>query len=247
MENPDYSPHYFDTRIAVLDAGGRELQTNVYRRVGGDGDDWMKSVQRKTIVTFKESADYWLQVRDLTNQRGGEHYVYRILIRPSVPHLGKSTAKTFGIVGTENEEDRINIAPGETRRLEIVSELEEGFDGAVAIDVENLPPGVRALPGSAIQEVGYLASEPGQVYEQRGAINTHDYLPVRLRTTVVLVAAKDTSPSSSPRFVRLTARPILKGHAGEAVPFQRLALMVVRKDGAPAPLNVATVAGQPKE
>jgi hypothetical protein len=222
IETPRLVPHYFDPRISVLDAQGTELFANVYRRIGGDGDDWVKELEQKTVYTFDHDGKYWLKVTDWTNQRGGRACAYRIMVRPAVPHLGNIAARTVG--GGEAEEDRVEIAPGKSRKLDVISELEEGFSGEVAIEVENLPPGVRALPAAAVGES--LSSEPGLFYESRGTIHKDRYRPVRLKTTIVLITAKDAPPTPTPRSVRLTARAISGDKAGQAFPFQEIPLMV---------------------
>ena len=237
VETPELAPHYFDPRITVRNAEGAELFTNIYRRIGSGSPHWIKSLERKTVFTFKQEGDYWLQVRDLTNQRGSDRCAYRILMRPAIPHVGNVAAQT----------DRINIAPGQAIKLTVISELEEGFAGEVAISVENLPAGVRALPAGAIG--GELPSEPG-FHEKRGAIHKERYRPVRVRTTIMLVAAKDAAPTPAPRLMRLSAEPVAKGAAGETFPFQELPLMVTTAAQAPPsakPTAADSAAKQPRE
>jgi hypothetical protein len=44
---------------------------------------------------------------------------YRVLVRPQVPHLGRVRV----------DADHINIFAGEAKKLSIVTEQEEGYDG----------------------------------------------------------------------------------------------------------------------
>ena len=234
LENPEKSPHYFSAKIAILDSKGEELLTNIYRRVGGDGDDWLKSIQQRTLFDAHKDGEYWVEIRDMTNQRGGKEFVYRILARPSIPHVGSVKARTLGLHGSEPEVDRINLAPGAVRRLDVISDLEEGFDGEVAISLENLPEGVQVFSGAAVTEK--LSAEPGRVDEARGTIDKERYLPVRVWTTILLVASPDAPPTPNPRFIRLVARPVVKDVIGAPFPGQEVAFMVT----APSETSAAT-------
>ena len=80
---------------------------------------------------------FLIQVRDLTSRVGGEEFSYRLVVRPQVPHVGKVVAEKV---------DRIHLASGESESVGVTVELEEGFEGDVALSIENLPPGVRAAP-----------------------------------------------------------------------------------------------------
>jgi len=248
LENPDKSPHYFNARIAILNSTGEEMLANIYRRVGGDGDDWLKSIQRKTLFDVQNDGDYYVELRDMTDQRGGERYVYRVLVRPAIPHVGSVKARALGVHGTEPEVDRVNLSAGEVRRLDVISDLEEGFDGEVAISVENLPEGVQAFSGAAVVE--QLSSEPGRVDEARGAVDKDRYLPTRVSTTILLVANPDAPLTLIPQSIRLVARPIVKGVVGEPIPAQELAFMVTAPNKVSAQgekLSAAAGAKQPKD
>jgi hypothetical protein len=222
IQTPALFPHYFDPRVSVLDDQGTELFANVYRRIGGDGDDWVKQLENKVVFTFERGGKYWLKVSELTNRRGNQNCAYRILIRPGVPHVGTIAAEGSG--AGEKKAEHIEVPPGKSTKLDVISELEEGFNGQVAIDVKDLPPGVRALPAAAVQQP--LPSAPGEAFEVRGTVHQERYRPVRLRTTIVLVATKDAVPSSAPQFVHLWARAISGDKIGPAFCFQEIPMMV---------------------
>jgi hypothetical protein len=224
IETPNREPPYFNPRLAIRDQSGQELVTNIYRKVAGDGDDWVKTVEPKTVYTFGRAGTYYLQVSDLVNRDGNPNFRYRILVRPQIPHMGKIAPKTFGIVGTETEEDRVNLLPGEAKKWAVISEEEEGFDGEFAISIENLPPGVQAFAAAAMERE--LPSQGGQVYETRGAVHKEYYRPQRLTTTMLLLARPDAPPTRMPQMIRLVATPILKGKAGAPHTVQEYPLMV---------------------
>jgi hypothetical protein len=226
IETPRLAPPYFAPRLAVLDGSGHEVVNNIYRKISGDGDDWAKSIEPKTIYTFEQGGEYHLRIRDLTSQNGNSDFRYRILVRPQIPHIGEVAAKTFGNIGTETEEDRINLAAGSSRKLMVLTSREEGFDGEVAISFENLPPGVQAFPATGAHPT--IGSQSGQVYEERGAIHIERYRPRRLVTTVVLVASADAPVTEMPRMARLVATPIVQGRPGLATVAQELPVMVIK-------------------
>src|SRR5207344_74509 len=80
LETPDFLPPFFNPRLGILDGQGQEIFSNVFRRVGGDGDDWIKLVQPKVTYTFERKGEYVLQIRDVTARLGQPGFKYRILI-----------------------------------------------------------------------------------------------------------------------------------------------------------------------
>src|SRR5262249_37363909 len=81
VERPGSLPPHFSPRIGIFDTEGKEILTNVYRKIDGDGDDWVKSIEPKTIFEFEKGGEYYLQMRDLTFQHGAAGFRYRVLIR----------------------------------------------------------------------------------------------------------------------------------------------------------------------
>ena len=238
VETPNSRYPHFAPRLGVTDSHGQEILTNIYRKVAGDGDDWVKSIEPKTVHSFKR-GEYYLQVRDLTSRKGNHSFRYRVLIRSRIPHMGRVVPKIFGIVGIETEEDRINLVAGETHKLVVVSAQEEGFDGEIALNIENLPPGVRAFPTAGYHRP--INSQAGQVYEERGAIQRERFRPERQLTMITLEASQDAPLTRVPSLIRLTARPILQKRPGTAHPVYVMPLMVVR------PSQAELASGKPEE
>src|SRR5712692_5085360 len=95
-------------------------------------------IQPKVIATFAEAGDYYLQIRGLTFRIGNSHCAYRVMVRDQVAHIGNASLA----------QDHVNLSPGEAQRLTVTADLEEGFDGELALTVDNLPEGIRAFPGT---------------------------------------------------------------------------------------------------
>lgn len=217
---------YFSPRLTVLDENGREILTNIYRYIGGDGDDWGKSLEPKTVHNFQQGGRYYLEIRDLTSRKGHPNFVYQVLIRPQIPHIGNVTAKTFRAGGSEFVEDRVNLPIGETRSLTIVFEREEGFKNDIAILLEHLPQGVEFMPVAAVDLT--LASQAGQVYEDRATLHNEKFRPKRQAVTILLHAKPDATLTSLPRSITLSVRVLQGNKSTVVVPVQKIWLMVVK-------------------
>lgn len=222
IETPETVPPFFNPHLVVVDGRGTELVSNIYREVAGVGDDWIKSIKAKTVYTFEEAGEYFLQIRDLTTRRAAPHFRYRVLVRPQVPHLGEIAVKT----GRGEVVDHVNLRSGETRKLTVVTEPEEGFDGEIALALENLPAGVQALAAAATT-VNPRLLETGN---GRGAMHKERFFPPRHLATIVLVAGRDAPPTPMPQQIRLTARPIVDGKIGKALAVQEILLMIYRPE-----------------
>ena len=222
IETPETLPPFFSPHLIVVDSTGTELASNIYREVGGVGDDWIKSIKAKTVYTFERAGEYFLQIRDLTTRRAAPHFRYRVLVRPQVPHLGEVAVK----MGRGEVVDHINLRSGETRKLSVVTEPEEGFDGEIALTLENLPIGVQAL-AAATTTVNPRLLETGN---GRGAMHKERFFPPRHLATIVLVAGRDAPATPMPQRIQLTARPIVDGKIGKALAVQEILLMICRPE-----------------
>ncbi|MSO22139.1 MAG: hypothetical protein EXQ58_02555 [Acidobacteria bacterium] len=225
-------PHpYFAPRLAVLGSDGKELLNNIYRKIDGDGDDWIKSLEPKTVYTFEKGGEHVLEVRDLTSRNGASQCTYRVLIRPQLPHVGRVAPKTFRVLGSsaEVEEDKINLPAGEAKKIVFIAEREEGFKGELAIGVENLPPGVEAYAGSGLDLAAFETS--GDViegrYESRGTVHKERFRPSRRLITLLLVARPEASPTPEPCLLRFFVTPVLNGKPGSRFLAYELPLMVL--------------------
>ena len=212
VETPYLPPPFFNPRVAIFDPNGKELANSIYRALGGDGDDWIKTLAPKILYTFSKAGEYRIQVRDLTSRVSGDDFTYRLVIRPQVPHVGEVAAR--GV-------DRVHLEAGESRSLQVTAELEEGFQGKVALSVENLPPGVSAASalGASDKENTTTAKPGGQIYRGR-------HFPEKRSASIMLIAASDAPPTLLPRTIRIVARPVVQGKTGDALPAQEILLTV---------------------
>ena len=225
LETPDSHPPYFNPHLAVVDGDGRELFTNVFRKVGGDGDDWQKLIQAKTVYTFEAGGVYNLQIGDVTSRLGKPSFKYRILVRPKIPHVGRIEVK----------EDHVNLLLGEAGRLAVITEQEEGFRGQIALSVENLPPGVRALPGTEVE-----ADRPPPLPE----INKERFEPKSQQATIMLVTSPEAPVTLTPQVVRLSAQAIVQGKMGKPIFVRDVPMMVLKP---PVETGRVDDSGQPEK
>ena len=206
IETPYRPPPFFNPRIGLIDREGKELANNIYRELGGDGDDWIKLLAPKILYAFDSAGDYFIQVHDLTSRVSGEEFQYRLVVRPQMPHVGRVVAKNL---------DHVHLEPTETRTVAITVELEEGFEGGVALSVENLPPGVIASP------VASTAPKSRRPADKRGgSLHRERHFPRRNSAAIMLMATDDIPAATLPHEVRILARPILKDRVGKVLPTQ---------------------------
>jgi hypothetical protein len=230
IETPGIAPPHFSPLLKVLDADGQEVLSNIYRKVGGDGDDWIKTIQPKITRTFDKGGEYHLLIRDLTSRRAHPQFVYRVLIRSQIPHVGQVAAKwkqgdPANQSRTEENVDHINLVSGKTKLLTVVAHQEEGFAGEIALSVEHLPPGVQAFPVVTAAVEAKLSEAVGP----RAEMHKERFFSERVSTTIVLVANDDAPITRMPRFVRLTARPMAHGFPAAPLTVQTILLMVVQQ------------------
>ena len=230
IETSEAAPPRFNPWLKVLDVKGQELFANIYKEYGGDGDDVNKTLERKTLYTFSREGQYVLQIRDLTYRQGGADFAYRILVRPQVPHIGR-TEVSLGVTSQSSQlvdtTDRLNLVVGESKKFTVVCEKEEGFEGGIAISVENLPPGVQALPSSPAEWEEALLR--GMQYRPVGVdiVDPTNYRARRQVVTIALMASLDAKPMTQPTLLRLTARPIVQGRPGVSFPVGEIPFLLV--------------------
>ncbi len=214
VETPAAGPPHFNPRFGIVDDRDRELFSNVHRRVSlynnmAKPHVYFKKVEPKVIYTFDAGGDYLLQVRDITSRYGGRGYVYKMLVRPQIAHVGEVVL---------NESDRINLIPGEARKLTISTSYEEGFKGDVSFAITGLPPGVEAFPAVEVDD----SPEPMDV-----AVTPEMLEPTMQESAIILLAKADTPPTRFPINLRLHFRPIVEGSPGPNLLVQRIPIMVV--------------------
>ena len=179
VETPQSGPLLFNPRLGITDQDGNEFLTNIYKRIVRNFTFYQKDIQPKTVYTFRLGGNYTLQVRDLTSRHGDPSFLYRVLIRPQVPHAGEVRVL----------QDRINLKRGKARKLTLITEQEEGFDGEIALSVENLPEGVRIYPGTDVEPPRGPPVDEG--YKER-------FVPKTQKATVLLFAGAN-APLHGPR------------------------------------------------
>ena len=212
IETPDAGPPDFVPYLRVVDDAGVEVFTNVRSMVHANGGFIMKTLEPKTVFDFRRDGRFTLQVRDLTTQRGGDRFDYRILIRPQVPHVG----------AVHIEEDRLNLVAGEIHKLSIVTDQEEGFDGYIALALEGLPEGVRVLPAT---EVKFLKVQQPRLDEGR----VERYLAKNRTATLLLATDKGARPTRTPSNARVLATAVRNGNMGRPIVVKELPVMVLRR------------------
>jgi len=213
VETPEATLPEFNPKVELLDASGQEVFNNIWRRVGGDNNQWMKTLQSKTMYTFNRNGEYTLCIQDITPRYGSSSFKYRLLIRPLVPHVGK----------IELKEDSINLAPGQAGRLTITVEQEEGYSGEVAFSLENLPSGVQASTGADVPP------DPEPPLDQG---KKEQYMPKSQKVTILVVGSQGAPPTTLPQVARLVARPVVQGQVGAPVWSKEIPVMVLERDSA---------------
>ena len=231
VETPEAAPPQFNPWIRVSGPRGEDVFANIHLEYGGDGDDVSKTTERKTVFTFQEDGIYQLRIRDLTSRRSGPDLAYRLMIRPKIPHVGR-VEYVLGVKGRRlgPTTDRVNLEPGQSKTFTVICDLEEGFEGGVAVSADNLPSGVRVLPATPAPYTTSLLK--GAYYFPMGleSGNLGDptrFRPVRKAVTMALVADPDSPATGMPQLVRLWAQPMAGEQTGTPLPLGRVPIMVL--------------------
>ena len=210
IETPATPYPYFNPRLRVLDQEGQEVLTNVYKRVPRTTMIYWKAPEAKVMYTFSEGGEYVLRIQDITSRHGEPDFQYRVLIRHQIPHVGEVQVIEYWQRTEDEEIDRINLVPGEAKKLTVVTHREEGFTGDIAITVENLPPGVQVIPATAMDDRGGLPQDQGQ--KER-------FMPDSRETTILIVASENAPLTVSPHLIHFEVRPVAEGRVGRYVKF----------------------------
>lgn len=252
IETPESHYPYFNPRIGVFDQAGRELVDNIYKRQASQNMWFWKTAESKAVFSFPESGSYLIRVQDVTRRKGGAGFRYRLMVRPQVPHVGEvEVAEVLNILGREMLDwmidlDRVNLYPGEAKKVNVVISREEGFAGDLAVSVDNLPEGVEVLPGADMGPELGLPQDQGRKEVFAGEDQV---------VTLLLAVRPDAPPTTTPlwlrfhlrpvnpgrlnRYRKMTGedpfRPIWVGRMGPPIPVARIPMMVLHPSGgAPA-------------
>ena len=248
IETPERHYPYFNPRIEVFDPAGRELVNNIYKRQASQNMWFWKTAESKLVFSFPESGSYLIRVRDVTRRKGGAGFRYRLMVRPQAPHVGDvEVAEVLNILGREMldwmiELDRVNLYPGEAKKVHVIISREEGFAGDLAVSVDNLPEGVEVLPGADMGPELGLPQDQGrkQVFASEDQV-----------VTLLLAVRADAPPTDTPRWLRFHLRPvqpgrlnryrkmtgedpfrpIWEGRMGPSIPVARIPMMVLHPSG----------------
>jgi len=208
LETPLTAPPLFNPELVVLDESGRECLSNVFRRIARNFTFYAKTIQPKTVFTFELGGEYTFLIRDITTQVGNASCQYRVLIRRQVPHVGEIRSSV----------DRLNLVRGSSKRLNVATDQEEGFSGAVAIAVENLPIGVTAWPATEVKPD--QGTNPDEGPKER-------FVAKADTATILLAAQPDAPVTERPELIRIVARPMINGVLGSPLRSVELPIMVV--------------------
>ncbi len=198
----------FNPVILIFEPGGTEVATNVYTKRNNNGLYMMKMIQSKVTLALQAPGAYEMEIRDITTDRAGADFRYRVLVRRQIPHIGK----------LEVAEEKINLRRGVARDIAISVEREEGFNGLITFTVEGLPAGVTALPA---------APAPSDKPPLPNGGKLERYVPILQNAALVFVAAPDAAVTDVPSKVRILARPVVNGKMGETIVVKELPLMVL--------------------
>lgn len=199
----------FNPYLRIVSADGDEAFTNVHSTVNTCGDTILKQIQPKTTYSFPRAGEFILEIRDITHAYGDPNFAYRVFLRPQVPHVGEIHVA----------EEQINLIAGEVSKVSVETDQEEGFDGQIALTVEGLPDGVRALMGTELQPQVPPPYNPGKVERFR---------PESQKATFLFMTEENAAPTSKPVEARIVAQPVIKGKLGRPLTAKNILVTVVK-------------------
>ena len=209
IETPAKSTPLMNPYLRVVDADGVEAFTNVYSNVNANGNI-SKQNQSKTAFAFARDGEFTLEIRDITASYGDSEMRYRVLVRPQVPHMGE----------VHIEQDRLNLVAGRAKKLSIITDQEEAFDGFVVLSIEGLPNGVRSVMATEVEP----DSAPPFSLGKRERFTTKNK-----KATFVFLSQRDTPVTRMPVSATIYAQPVVEGQLGARIPVKELLVMVVRQ------------------
>ena len=207
VETPGKTVPLFNPYLRLVDADGVEVLTNVHSILNSNSEI-QKQIHPKTTHAFPRAGEFTLEIRDITATYGDAEMRYRVMVRPQVPHMGK----------VHIEDEVLNLEAGRAGRLSVITDQEEGFEGAIMLTMEGLPPGLETVTATETEPVTPPAINRGR--EER-------YVARNEKATFVLVASPDAPETPRPVKVRVTARPVMEGLLGPVTPVKELFVMVL--------------------
>lgn len=214
VETPRNTVPVFNPYLRVVSTGGDEAFTNVHSTVNTCGDLILKQIHPKTVYSFPRDGEFILEIRDITHVYGDATFAYRVALRQQVPHLGE-----IDIAG-----EHVNLVAGEAGKLTIETDQEEGYDGYVALTVEGLPEGVRAVMATELEPKVPPPFNSGKAERFR---------PESQKATFLFLSDPATPATRRPVEVRIMAQPAVKGKLGRAILAKKMLFTVVEPEAAP--------------
>lgn len=211
IETPNMVPPNFNPHFIVKNLEGKEIFSNLYKRIDRGFTFYLRTIEPKTLYTFEQEGNYVLLIKDLTRRFGNPDFCYRLLVRDQIPHLGD----------VQTEVDQLTLIAGQAKKIMVTTDQEEGFSGDVAISVEGLPEGVRVLPGTEVKEFKGLNPDEGR--KER-------FVPLRQSVTIVFLTQKGFTGSLSPHLLRIIAQPISDGVLGKPLLVKEIPMMVIHSE-----------------
>jgi hypothetical protein len=211
LETPQATRPRFNPVIRVTDSGGREIVSNVYTRVNNNCLQMMKMIEPKTSFSLNSPGEYAIQIRDITTDYASDDFVYRVLVRHQMPHIGKMQIAP----------DHINLAPGRGKTITVTIDREEDFTGLVIVSVKGLPTAVTALPAVA---------DPIDEPALQNAGERQRYFAKVQVTTVVLLAAPDAPATHLPANARVEVNIVDAGKPGPPIAVTDFPIAILEKN-----------------
>ncbi len=207
VETPDKTMPLFNPYLKLVDADGVEVVTNVHSFLNSN-TEIQKQIHPKTTHAFPRAGDFTLEIRDITATYGDGRMSYRVLVRPQVPHMGK----------IHIEDEVLNLEAGRAGTVNVITDQEEGFEGAIMLTMEGVPPGVEAMTATETEPV-----QPPPINRGR----EDRYIARNKKATLLLVVSPDAPATARPVTVRVAARPVVEGLLGPVTPVKDLFVMVL--------------------
>jgi hypothetical protein len=210
VETPADTTPLFNPIVRLLGANGQEVATNVLASHDACTNEMSKSIQPKTVIPLRDAGDYTVEIRDTTPDHVAPGFRYRVQVRPQIPHVGQ----------VRISDDHVNLSPGLVKTVRVIFDREEGYEGAVVVMAESLPPGVQALSGADFEP----DKDPPSFQSKR-----ERYTPRSERAVVVFTAAPDAAITTLPQIVQLVVRPVMDGKLGAVIGKKEIPITVVAK------------------
>jgi hypothetical protein len=209
VQTPGKTIPQFNPYLRIVSIDGDEAFTNVHSRVNTCGDTIIKQVEPKTTYSFPRDGEFILEIRDITHAYGDKSLAYRVLLRPQIPHMGE----------VRLGEDQINLVAGEFTKLSVDTDQEEGFDGQIALTVEGLPTGVKAVMATELEPAVPAPFNPGKIERFRGE---------NQRATFLFVSDPAAPATRRPVEARVMAQPAMRGKLGPSILVHKILFTVVQ-------------------